>query len=130
MDASHLLCWWLIPAGWPEGYAKIISSFFWQIENHEDKAIVDSKETLLLYQAQERKAWHNELKAGHFFDLAERDDRRLNTSRKEVDSGQKALACKAVSPPPPKPNPPKHSRQKTRPLPIPFTPYDPHLSFP
>ncbi len=109
MDASHLLCRWLIPAGWPEGYAKIISSFFWQIENHEDKAIVDGKETLLLYQAQVRKAWHNELKAGHFFDLAELDDRRLNAYRKEVDSRQKALACKAVSPPPPKPNPPEHS---------------------
>jgi hypothetical protein len=37
MDANHLLCRWLIPAGWTEGYAKVLTSFFWQIENHEDK---------------------------------------------------------------------------------------------
>ncbi len=85
MDASHLFCRWLIPAGWPEGYAKILSSFFWQLENHEDKVIVDGKETLLLYQVHVCKAWHDELKAGHFFDLTELDEKKLNTYCKEVD---------------------------------------------
>jgi hypothetical protein len=53
---------WLIPAGWPESYAKVLFTFFWQIENHEDKGIAGGKETLLLYQARARKAWHDELK--------------------------------------------------------------------
>ncbi len=97
MDASHLVCRWLIPTGWPEDYAKILSSFFWQIENHEDKAIVDGKETLLLYQACLRRAWHDELKSGHFFDLAELDEKKLNAYRKEVDGRHKALSRKAVS---------------------------------
>jgi hypothetical protein len=66
MDANHLLCRWLTPAGWTEGYARVLSSFFWQIENHEDKGIAEGKETLLLYQARARKAWHDKLKADHF----------------------------------------------------------------
>jgi hypothetical protein len=66
MDANHLLCRWLIPASWTEGYAKVLSSFFWHIENHEDKGIAEGKETLLLYQARARKAWHDELKTDHF----------------------------------------------------------------
>ncbi|KAI0275865.1 hypothetical protein BGY98DRAFT_893049, partial [Russula aff. rugulosa BPL654] len=69
MDASNLLCRWLIPAGWPENYAEILSSFFWQIKNHY-KVYAGGKETLLLYQARIRKAWHDELKDGHFFNLA------------------------------------------------------------
>jgi hypothetical protein len=48
MDANHLLCRWLTPAGWLEGYARVLSSF-WQIENHDDKGIPEGKETLLLY---------------------------------------------------------------------------------
>jgi hypothetical protein len=27
MDANHLFCRWFIPAGWPEGHAKVLSSF-------------------------------------------------------------------------------------------------------
>jgi hypothetical protein len=103
MDANHLLCRWLIPAGWPEDYAKILSSFFWQLKNHEDKAIVDGKETLLLYQARTRKAWHDELKAGHFFNLAKLNEKTMNTYRKEVESKHNAALRKAVSLPKPIP---------------------------
>jgi len=97
MDANHLFCRWLIPAGWTEDYAKVLSSFFWQIENHEDKGIAEGKETLLLYQARARKAWHNELKAGHFFNLAKLDDKKMNAYRKEVDAKHNAVVRKAVS---------------------------------
>ncbi len=97
MDANHLLCRWLIPAGWPEGYAKVLSSFFWQIENHEDRTIVDGKEALLLYQATARRAWHDELKAGYFFDLAEIDEKKLNAYHREVNAKHNALVHKAVS---------------------------------
>lgn len=65
MNANHLLCHWLILASWTEGYAKVLSSFLWQIENHEEKSITGGKDTLLLYQARTRKAWHDELKADH-----------------------------------------------------------------
>lgn len=99
MDGNHLLCRWLIPAGWPESYAKVLSSFFWQIENHEDIGIPEGKETLLLYQARARKAWHDELKAGHFFNLSKLDERRMNAYRKEVDAKHNAIMRKAVSPP-------------------------------
>jgi hypothetical protein len=97
MDANHLLCRWLIPAGWPEGYAKILSSFFWQIENHEDKGIAEGKETLLLYQARARKAWHDELKAGHFFNLAKLNEKKMNAYRKEVDAKHNVIVRKAAS---------------------------------
>ena len=96
MDASHLLGRWLIPAGWPEGYARVLSSFFWQIENHEDKSIPEGKETLLLYQSRTRKAWHEELKAGHFFNLAKLDEKKMNTYRKEIDAKHNAAVRKAV----------------------------------
>jgi hypothetical protein len=98
MDANHLLCRWLIPAGWPEGYAKILSSFFWQIENHEDKGIAEGKETLLLYQARARKAWHEELKAGHFFNLAKLNEKKMNAYRKEVDAKHNVIVRKALNP--------------------------------
>ncbi len=97
MDANHLLCRWLIPAGWPLDYAKIISSFFWQIENHEDKSIPEGKDTLLVYQARVRKAWHDELKAGHFFNLAKLSEKKMNSFRKEVDVKHNAILRKAVS---------------------------------
>ena len=96
MDANHLLCRWLIPAGWPEGYAKILSSFFWQIEIHKDKGIADGKETLLLYQACACKAWHDELKAGHFFNLAKLNEKKINAYCKEVDAKHSALVRKVV----------------------------------
>ena len=99
MDANHLLCRWLIPAGWPLDYAKVISSFFWQIENHEDKGIPGGKDTLLLYQARVRKAWHDELKAGHFFNLARLSEKKMNSFRKEVDAKQNAILRKAVRAP-------------------------------
>lgn len=41
MDANRL-CRWLIPAGWPESYTKILFSS-WQIEDHEDKSISEGK---------------------------------------------------------------------------------------
>jgi hypothetical protein len=99
MDANHLLCRWLVPAGWPEGYARILSSFFWQIENHDDKSIAKGKETLLLYQARARKAWHDELKAGHFFNLAKLDGKKMNLYRKEIDDKHNAVVRKAVRAP-------------------------------
>ena len=34
------------------------------------------KEALLLYQARVRKAWHNEPKAGHYFDLVDFEERK------------------------------------------------------
>jgi hypothetical protein len=100
MDSNHLLCRWLIPLGWPEGYAKVLLSFFYQIENHEDIGIDEGKETLLLYQARARKAWHDELKAGHFFNLAKLSDKRLIAYRKEIDAKHNAILRKAVSPSP------------------------------
>jgi hypothetical protein len=99
MDANRLLCRWLIPAGWPERYARVLSSFFWQIENHDERVIVDGKETLLLYQARARKAWHDKLKAGHFFNLAELDDKKMNLYRKELDAKHNAVVLKAVRAP-------------------------------
>jgi hypothetical protein len=102
-EANHLLCRWLIPARWPEDYAKILSSFFWQIENHEDIRIAEGKETLLLYQARTRRAWHNELKARHFFNIAKISDKRLNAYRKEVDAKHNAVIRKAVRTPYPSP---------------------------
>ena len=97
MDANHLLCRWLIPAGWPEDYAKILSSFFEQIANHEDKDIAEGKETLLLYQDRARKAWHDELKSGHFFNLARLDDKKMDACRREVNAKHNAVVRKAVS---------------------------------
>ena len=99
MDANHLLCRWLIPAGWPEDYAKVLSSFFWEIENHEEKYTPYGKETLLLYQARVREAWRDELKTGHFFYLAKLDEKIMNAYRKEVDAKHNAIALKAVSNP-------------------------------
>jgi hypothetical protein len=84
---------WLIPAGWPEGYAKILSAF-WQIENHGDKGIAKGKGTLLLYQAREYKAWHDELKAGHFFNLTKLNEKKMNTYRKEVDAEHNTVVRK------------------------------------
>jgi hypothetical protein len=97
VDANHLLCRWLIPAGWPEGYAKVLSSFFWKIEDHEDKGIAEGKETLLLYQARSCKAWHNKLKAEHFFNLAKLDDKKMSVYRKEVDAKHNTIIRKVVS---------------------------------
>jgi len=97
MDANHLMCRWLIPAGWKEDYAKVLSSFFWQIENHEDKGIPEGKETLLLYQAHTCRAWHDELRAGYFFNIAILDDKKMGTYRKEVDTKHNAVVRKAVS---------------------------------
>jgi hypothetical protein len=51
-----------------------------------------------LYQARVCKAWHNELKAGHFFNLAKLNDKKLNAYRKEVDAKNNAAVNKAVSP--------------------------------
>ena len=97
IDGNHLLCRWLIPTGWPEDYAKTLTTFFWQIENHEHKNIPRGKETLLLYQARTRKAWHDELRSGHFFDLAELDQIKMNSYRIEVDAIQNEAIHKAVS---------------------------------
>jgi len=96
MDANHLFCRWLIPAGWPVDYAKLLSSFFWQIENHNDKAIAEGKETLLLYQACIHKAWHDELRVGYFFNLASLDERKMNMYCKEVDAKQNTIVRKVV----------------------------------
>jgi hypothetical protein len=98
MDANRLLCRWLIPAGWPDDYAEVLSSFFRHIENHEYRGIVRGKETLLLYQARTRKAWHDELKAGHFFNLAELNENKMNTCQIEVTAKYNADFHKAVSP--------------------------------
>ncbi len=98
IDGNHLLCRWLIPVGWPEDYAKVLSSFFWQIENHEDKSFPEGKETLLLYQARARKVWHDELKAGHFFNLAKLNEKKLSTYCKEIEAKHFAALRKAVSP--------------------------------
>jgi hypothetical protein len=99
MDANRLLCRWLIPAGWPEGYTRVLSSFFWQIENHDDKGIPNGKETLLLYQARTRKAWHDKLKVDHFFNLAKLDEKKMYSYHKEVDAKYNAIVCKAVRAP-------------------------------
>jgi hypothetical protein len=99
MDANHLFIRWLIPTHWPVEYAKLLSSFFWQIENHDDRTIAEGKETLLLYQARTRKAWHDELKAGYFFNLARLDEKKMSTYRKEVDAKHNAIVRKAVRAP-------------------------------
>ena len=97
MDANRLMSRWLTPSGWPEEYVKVLTLFFWQLENHEDKMITDGQETLLLYQARVRMAWHNELKAGHFFNLAKINKRKINAFRKEVDGRYLDRTRKAVS---------------------------------
>jgi hypothetical protein len=97
MDANHLFSRWLIPAGWPADYTKVLSSFFWQIENHNNIAINEGKETLLLYQAHACKAWHDELKAGHFFNLAKLNNKKLIAYRKEINAKHNAIVRKAVS---------------------------------
>jgi hypothetical protein len=98
MDANHLFCRWLIPAGWPEDYAKILLSFFWQLENHEDMGNPEGKETLLLYQARTRKAWHDELKADHFFNIAKLSEKKMSAYCKEVNAKHNDVVRKAVSP--------------------------------
>ena len=86
MDGSHLFCRWLAPLEWPQIYAKVLSSFFWQIENHEEMDIDRGKETLLLYQARQRWAWHDELKANHFFNLSNLNNNKMNLFCREVDA--------------------------------------------
>jgi hypothetical protein len=56
LDGNRHYSRWLTPAGWPEDYVKVLSSFFWQIEIHDDKGIEEGQETLLLYQARVRRA--------------------------------------------------------------------------
>jgi hypothetical protein len=51
---------------------------------------------LLLYQVRVRKAWHNELKAEHFFNLTRLSEKKINSFRKEVDAKQNIILCKAV----------------------------------
>ncbi|KAI0268012.1 hypothetical protein BGY98DRAFT_1190762 [Russula aff. rugulosa BPL654] len=80
-----------------QGYAKVLSSFFWKIEDHEDKGIAEGKETLLLYQARSCKAWHNKLKAEHFFNLAKLDDKKMSVYRKEVDAKHNTIIRKVLS---------------------------------
>jgi hypothetical protein len=86
-----------MPSHWPEDYAKVLTTFFYLIENHEDKGLDGGKDALLLYQARMRRAWHNELKSNHFFNLAIIDDKKLNFARKEVDAKHNAAIRKAVS---------------------------------
>ena len=97
LDANRLLCRWLIPAGWPENYAKLLTTFFWQIESDERKTIPRGKDTLLLYQARIRKAWHDELKMKRFFNLTETDEQKMNVYRQEVDARYNDAYHKAVS---------------------------------
>jgi hypothetical protein len=42
MNAKYFLWEWLIPEGCPEAYAEFLTSFFWQIENHEGKGIAEA----------------------------------------------------------------------------------------
>ena len=98
MDGNHLLIRWLIPAGWPTKYAKVISTFFWQIENHEEKSFPGGKDMLLLYQACVRKSWHDELKTGFFYNLAKQDEKRMTIARRETDAKRYDAVQKAVSP--------------------------------
>jgi hypothetical protein len=96
MDGSHLFCRWLAPLEWPQIYAKVLSSFFWQIENHEEMDIDGGKETLLLYQAHQHRAWHNELKANHFFNLADLNNNKMNLFRRKVGARHYAAHCQTV----------------------------------
>jgi hypothetical protein len=97
MDTNHLFGRWLILADWPADYTKVLLSFFWQIENHDDITIDEGKETLLLYQAHACKVWHDELKVGHFFNLAKLNDKKLIAYCKEIDAKHNAIVCKVVS---------------------------------
>jgi hypothetical protein len=75
MDANHLLCRWLIPAGWTEGYAKVLTPSSGRSRTTRTKGIAEGKENLLLYQTRACKAWHDALKADHFFNLAKLNDK-------------------------------------------------------
>jgi hypothetical protein len=97
MEANRLFCRWLIPGGWPENYAKLLINFFWQIESDERKTVPRGKDTLLLYQARIRKAWHDELKMKRFFNLVEIDEQKMNVYRQEVDGKYNDAYHKAVS---------------------------------
>jgi len=76
---------WLIPANWPEGYINMLS--FWQMENYEEKGIAEGKETLLLYQVSASKVWHDELKAGHFSNLAKLNEKKRTRTAKRFTPG-------------------------------------------
>ena len=97
LDASNLLCRWLIPADWPEDYAKLLLSFFYRIQNHQERNILKGKETLLLYQARARKAWHEELKAGHFYNLAALSKEKMELYRNELAAKRYDATHRAVS---------------------------------
>ena len=45
-------------------------------------------DTLLLYQARQRRAWHDELKAECFFNLSKLNDRKMDLFRREIDAKQ------------------------------------------
>jgi hypothetical protein len=100
MDANHLLLRWLIPQGWPPDYAKVLSTFFWKIENHEELALDGGKDTLLLYQARQRRAWHDDLKADHFFNLSNITEKKMGPIRREADSQRYAAHRQTVRIPP------------------------------
>jgi hypothetical protein len=51
---------------------------------------------LHLYQARTRKAWHDELKSGHFFNLTKLSEKKMNPYRKEVDAKHNTVVCKVV----------------------------------
>jgi hypothetical protein len=47
IDANDFLWEWPIPEGWPEAYAKVLTSFFRQIENHDGKGIAEGTKPAL-----------------------------------------------------------------------------------
>ena len=86
---------WFISACWPEGYAKILSSF-WQIGNHEDEGIAEGKETLFQLEGVAGR-----VQAGRFFNLAKLNEKKMKTDvyYKEVDAEHNAVVRKAVKVP-------------------------------
>ena len=59
--------------------------------------ILKGKETLLLYQARTRKVWHEELKAGHFYNLATLSKEKMELYHNELAAKRYDVTHRVVS---------------------------------
>ncbi|KAK6987600.1 hypothetical protein R3P38DRAFT_2805784 [Favolaschia claudopus] len=82
--AKTLLVKEMETAKWPKDYVMALAQFFYNLDNHVMRHEPHGEKTLLLFQARVRREWHDQLKLGTFFNIANINEDLLRTVRHEL----------------------------------------------
>lgn len=86
---------WITKFGWPQKHVLSLATFYMKIENHPLRRQTDGNSTLLHYQAQIRREWHDAIKPTSVtepFDIGEINETRLRLIGNDLFNEQRSKA--------------------------------------